>query len=361
VNLLKRYIFVQFSKNIMMLIVSFIAIYILIDFFEKIDNFMEKGKSMALVIKFFLLSIPFVLEQMGPVCILLAGVVTLGILNHSNELVALKSCGIPLKKITGPIITAGIAATLLQLAMSQFILPKTVAQTNRIWNKEVKGRVPLGIYRNGRYYYRGDNTFYSFARPDSHKNEFLFFSYASWNPEEYQLETLIAAEQAFWKDGKWTLHRGQIQSAAEDGQFQSEVFRWRNFDFPEKPEDFFIPQYRSKELSLVDLYREALHKKAPEEKMVAWTEFYERISYIMLGLPLLLLGLPILLIVYRKWGRDLSLAVPVSCGMAFACWGIWGTLQSLAKAGYMDSLLAAVSIHLVIGLTGILLLLREDT
>jgi lipopolysaccharide export system permease protein len=47
--------------------------------------------------------------------------------------------------------------------------------------------------------------------------------------------------------------------------------------------------------------------------------------------------------------------------MAFACWGIWGTLQSLAKAGYMDSLLAAVSIHLVIGLTGILLLLREDT
>jgi len=76
--------------------------------FEKIDNFMEKGKSMGLVLKFFLLNIPFILEQMGPVCILLAGVVTLGILNHSNELVALKACGIPLKKITGPIIAAGI-------------------------------------------------------------------------------------------------------------------------------------------------------------------------------------------------------------------------------------------------------------
>ena len=49
VNLLSRYILLQFLKNIMMLVLSFIAIYLLIDFFEKIDNFMEKGKSMALV------------------------------------------------------------------------------------------------------------------------------------------------------------------------------------------------------------------------------------------------------------------------------------------------------------------------
>lgn len=56
----------------MMLVLSFIAIYLLIDFFEKIDNFMEKGKSMALVGKFFLLSIPFIVEQMGP------GLYTLG-------------------------------------------------------------------------------------------------------------------------------------------------------------------------------------------------------------------------------------------------------------------------------------------
>ena len=79
-----------------------------------------------------------------------------------------------------------------------------------------------------------------------------------------------------------------------------------------------------------------------------------------LGLPLLLLGLPLLLLVYRKWGRDLSLAIPVSCGMAFACWGVWATLQSLAKASYLNPLTAAVSVHLVMGIAGFLLLLRED-
>jgi len=359
VNLLSRYILLQFSKNIMTIMLSFTAIYILIDFFEKIDNFMEKGKSMGLVFKFFLLNIPFILEQMGPVCILLAGVVTLGILNHSNELIALKACGIPLRKITGPIIAAGLAVIMLQLSISQFILPRTVARTNEIWNKEVKGRVPLGIYRNGRYYYRGVNGFYSFARPDPHKDEFLFFSYTSWD-SNYQLDSLITARRASWQDDTWTLYDGQIQTAIADNRFQSEVFSRRTFSFTEKPADFFVPKYRSRELSLVGLYREALHKKSPAEQNIAWSDFFSRISYIMLGLPLLLLGLPLLLLIYRKWGRDLSLAVPISCGMAFACWGVWGILQSLARAGYMNPLFAALAVHLLTGSLGLFLLLRED-
>ncbi len=360
VHLLKRYILIQFCKNFLMLVLSFVAIYLLIDFFEKIDNFMEKGKSMALVWKFFLLSIPFIIEQMGPVCILMAGVVTFGILNNSNELIALKSCGIPLKKISGPIIVAGMAATLLLLSLSQFVLPKTVSQTNRIWNKEVKGRVPLGIYRNGRYYYQGKKHFYSFARPDPQQNIFPFFSFTSWN-EKYELTTLVAAEQASWLNGTWILRNGQEQFAGDEKTFKTEIFSRREFSFTEKPRDFFIPQYRSNELSLVELYYDALHKEAPAEKTIAWANFYGRISYILLGLPLLLLGLPLLLLVYRKWGRDLSLAVPVSCGLAFTCWGCWGTLQSLAKAGYVPPIAAAISVHIIIGLLGFILLLREDT
>ena len=78
-------------------------------------------------------------------------------------------------------------------------------------------------------------------------------------------------------------------------------------------------------------------------------------------MPLLLLGLPLLLLVYRKWGRDLSLAIPVSCGMAFVSWGLYTTLQSLAKAGYIPPLAAAVSVHLVVSCLGIFLLMREDT
>ncbi len=338
---------------------SFTAVYILIDFFEKIDEFMERGKSVGLIIKFFTLNIPFILEQMGPVCILLAGVITLGIISHNNELIALKASGIPLYKIIAPIISAGIVCTLLFLSMSQFVLPETISITNRIWNQEVKGRVALGIYRNGRFYYHGRDGFYSFARPDPKQDIFFFFSYSSWD-DDYQLNSLIAAERAIWDQETWTLLNGQVQ-IEQEGRLSTSTFTSKVVEFPEKPADFFVPADYTAELSLTDLYTNALRKKSPVDKNRAWVNFYSRISYTLLALPLLLLGLPLLLYIYRSWGRDLSLAVPMSCGMAFVCWGSWGTLQSLAKAGYVNPIIAASSIHILGSLVGIILLMRENS
>lgn len=356
---LDRYILIQFSKNIITMVASFITIYMLIDFFEKIDNFMEKGEPLSLALKFFLLNIPFILEQMGPVCILLAGVVTLGLLNHSNELIALKSCGIPLRRIIYPILLAGAAITLLLLTMTQFVLPVSIAATNKIWIERIEGQVPLGIYRNGRYYYRSSEGFYSFLRPDPQKSIFDQFSFSSWN-DQYQLQSLVAAKKALWQEGTWTLSDGQVQNLIGPGEYAAEIFKRRKFDFPDKPADFFVPVHHYQELSLTGLFLEARHKESKAEKAKAWTELYGRIFYILLGLPLLLLGLPLLLIVYRKWGRDLSLAIPVSCGLAFGCWGVWGTLQSLAKAGYLNPLLAASSVHIAVSCLAVYLILRED-
>ncbi|MDR2548992.1 MAG: LptF/LptG family permease [Desulfobulbus sp.] len=358
--LLHRYILAHFFRNLALILASFISIYLLIDFFEKIDDFVEKGKSFGLVAKFFLLNIPFIVDMMSPVCILLAGVVTLGMLNHSNELIALKACGIPLRKIVRPIIAAALACIVLFLAMAQMVLPTTVSTTNSIWNREVKGRTFSGIYRNGRYYYRGQDGFYSFARPDPQKNVFANFSYTTWN-STYQAQSLITAASAVWNQGLWTLYDGQAQKASGNERFATDVFPERHFEFPEQPDAFFVPPYRSMELSLTELYRETKHSRSDEARNKAWAEFYGRISYTFLGLPLLMLGLPLLLLVYRKWGRDLSLAIPVSCGMAFVCWGLYTTLQSLAKASYLPPLLAAISVHLLVSGLGLYLLMREDT
>ena len=90
--------------------------------------------------------------------------------------------------------------------------------------------------------------------------------------------------------GKWLLYNGQVRTALGGGTFKTEVFTWRSFPFQEKPANFFLPQLRSSEMSILELDREALRgKQSKEEKAVAWAEFYGRVSYILLGLPLLLL------------------------------------------------------------------------
>jgi lipopolysaccharide export system permease protein len=341
-----------------MVAAAFIAIYILVDFFEKIDNFMEAGKSFSLIIKFFILNIPFIVDMLGPVLILLAGVISLGVLSHNNELTAMMAGGIHLRTIINPILIGAILFTMLFLAMAQWLLPQTISATNTIWYEEVKGMVPLGIYRNGRYYYKGQEGFYSFARPYPDKNIFFNFSYSSWD-DAHQLQSLITSETAAWDEKGWHLANGQIQNKINPDDYQTRLFVSQTFAFPESPQFFFVPKYQSAELSLTEMFQ-AMHKQDTKaERVVAETNFYSRLSYTLLGIPLLFLGLPVLLLSYKKWGKDLSVAIPASCGIAFVAWGLWGALQSLAKVGYLSPLLAAMLIHIIFGVTGFIVLHRQ--
>ncbi len=360
-NLLNRYLLSQFFKYFFTVNAGFVAIYLLVDFFEKIDDFTNAGKSMSLAIQYFFLSIPFVVDQLGPVFILLSGVISLGILSHTNELTALKAGGVPLRLIIRPLLLGSVFFTFLFIAAAQWLLPVTVAKTNNIWFEQLKGKVPLGILRNNRYYYRGKSGFYSFGWPDTKHYIFKNFSYSSWN-EKYNIKTLTTAASATWneKDDSWILTDGQIQQQKNAEDYQISNFKTSHVKLPERPEDFLIPVNKSAELSLTDLYQEIAHSRVDYEKRAASTNFLGRISYIFLGIPLLLLGLPILLYTYRKWGRDLSVAIPISCGLAFFAWGIWGALQSLAIAGYISPVIAATSIHLIFSCAGIVLLIKND-
>ena len=361
VKLLDRYLLSQFIKHYLTVAAGFISIYLLIDFFEKIDNFTSNGKSIWLALKFFLLNVPFILDQLAPILTLLAGIITLGILNHTHELNALKACGIPLAKIIRPLLVGGLLATSVFFCAAQWLLPYTIPAASAIWDGEIKGRLPLGIFRNGRYYYRGAEGFYSFERPDRKALKFKNFSYSEWD-EKYNTRSLLSAGRANWLDNekKWQFSDVQLQKRGEDGRYQIQNLDTLKLQLPETPLEFVVPDNESAERSLTGLYAAIHESRSDWQTTKATSDFYGRISYLLLGLPLLLLGLPTLLHAYQKWGRDLYIAIPASCGIAFVAWGIWGALQSLAVAGYFPPAIAASAIHLIFAAAGFMLLARED-
>lgn len=358
-NLLSRYLLIRFFANLLTVSSGFVAIYLLVDFFEKIDNFNRHGGTLSLALQFFLLNVPFILDQLGPVLILLAGVITFGILNHSNELRALMAGGLPLNKIVNPLLSGALITTMLFFANAQFLLPITISTTNHIWHEQLHDKVPLGIHRSGRYYYKGVEGFYSFRWKNTDKFTFLDFSYSKWG-DDFSLKEMLSASKATWEDGLWTFLDGQTQQVAANGGFRYQTFDLREDILPESPDQFFAPEYREAEMSLSDLFGAAYKEKSEDQRLIAWTHFSSRISYIFLGIPLLLLGLPVLMFSYRKWGQDLAIAIPASCLLAFFAWGIWGALQSFAKAGFLSPMVSSSSIHLTFATLGLLLLRREN-
>ena len=157
----------------------------------------------------------------------------------------------------------------------------------------------------------------------------------------------------------WTLVGGLSKQRNASGHYTINFFRKKKFDLKATPESFFTPVYKINEMALSDLYLQG-NRGDRQENTRARLKFFERFSFITLGIPLLLLGLPVLMLAHQKWRRDISLAVPISFGLTLAVWGGWGALQALAKGGIVSPLLAAWSVHLLIGSLGFFLIQRQD-
>ncbi len=356
-KLLDRYLMAQFARNLALVICSLVAIYLLVDFFERLDNFLESQKTIGLAVKYLLLKLPFMYAQLIPVCILLAGIITLGVLNQHFEFMALMAGGISVIRIIRPLLVAAALFTLLTVAIGQWVLPATTAATNRIWYEEVNRQTPKGILRDGRTYFRGTEGIFSFVRPNPEKNEFRNFSFAAFDAE-HGLTTLLTAESATWEKGTWLLQNGQQKERADNGGFSVTIFKTLSRAFAEEPEEFFVPPYKIEEISYSKLLRQAMDSKVSNHESLV--EFHRRFSYTFLGIPLLLLGIPVLLSVHKTRGRDLALAIPVSCGMAFAAWGAWSASQSLAKTATLPPGIASWSIHVLTIALGCFLLKRHN-
>ncbi|KPK25792.1 MAG: hypothetical protein AMJ61_10905 [Desulfobacterales bacterium SG8_35_2] len=356
--LLDRYVAKQFAKNLLLVLAALLTIYLLIDFFERIDDFVERDKSLGMAAKYFVLKIPLIIEQLTPIIILLGGIIVLGLLNHHGEILALKAVGIHTFRITFPITATAVVFTLMTLAFAEWIVPPTTANTNAIFYEQVRQEKPKGILRKNRFYYKDELGFYSFEKHDLHDNRFDFFIFTSWD-ENYNLDTLLTADSAMWENGSWAFTNASIKQKNEAGTYLITSYAETGFPLGVEPEDFFIPEYKINELSLSELLAFSRANKGPRGTE-AWLKLLERLSFIFLGIPLLMLGLPLLLIAHQKWGRDLSLAIPLSCGLAFGAWGGWSVLQSLAKAEVINPFFAAWSIHLLVAAIGTLLILQED-
>ena len=337
---------------------ALISLYLLIDFFERIDNFMEADQSMDLIAKYFLLKIPFMLDLLQPVFILLAGVITLGILNHNNEFLALKAGGISTLRITRPLLLVACFVSFTSLFLAEWVLPTTYSETQRIWNEEVNHKIPTGILRKGRTYFRGKQGIYTFIKSSQTKNTFTDFAYTGFS-KDFDPQLLLTAKKATW-DGQWTLYDGQIKTPVNiaENQYTITVFDITHLALPETPEEFFSPTYQASEQPISILLANIFDRKS--DSLAAQVDFHSRLSFIFLGIPLIFIGLPVVLIINQKWRQDLTLAIPASCGLAFAAWSWWSTAQSMAKADYLHPIVAAWAMPLIICPLGFWLLKKQE-
>lgn len=354
-RLLERYVGREFLKLMGLCLTAFISIYLIVDFFEKIDRLVRAQLGLGDFCYYFLLKIPFALGQVLPAAVLLGVVLTFGLFSRTHETLAIRASGLDILRLTRPIfLLAGVVALLL-LALNAYLIPWSQGRSYLFWETRVQKKPPPGLLNLAQFWYKGDGAIYNIVlfRKDTQTMEgvkiYLF-------DRQFHLHQIVAANRAQWQGNHWRFYQGFIQHVGAEGAASGETFQERDLKLTERPEDFAALEKKSAEMDLGELSRYVERLERDGYKSTPYRlELQNRLALSLTPLLLAMLGLGLAL---RREMVHLPGMVALGLGLMFGYWVFFGFCASLGQAGRWPLLWAVWLPHLLFGLLGFGLMRR---
>jgi lipopolysaccharide export system permease protein len=333
-----RYLLKQYIRVFFFSILAFVVIYVTVDVFEEIDNFIDHEAKIVDIVWYYVYSIPFILTYIIPVSLLLGTVFSLGVMSRRNELTALIASGVSLIRITTPI----MIAALLVSAGSTYFNDVVVSNANRK-NKEImRFRIerqmppPPGLKEN--FHYLGAHGFVYLARTYNHRVKTLYDVVI----QEFDGNTLkrrIDARKMEWNEDAWTVSEGVERTFGADDETVQPFEEMAMPNVVETPDDFGKKEVEHDNMTYAELkhYIRKVRLSGGEVRRYL-VDLYFKWSFPLAGSIFVLIG-----IAFASGKRKPSIATGfgVTLVVAFMYYGILRVGQTLGHNGVIPPLLAA--------------------
>lgn len=214
-KILSRYIAYTYFRMLSLCISAFVTIYLVIDFLDKINRFTRAHGQLQHIILFFLYEIPGIISKVMPLGILMATLLSLGALARNSEIVAMRGCGISLRKITAPILVIAFVISLFTFFSDEVIVANTAGEMKYIENVLIEGKNPNAFFRQNNIWYRQKNLVMQakLFNPETKTLEGVTI----WKTgEDMQPTERTEAEKCVWNGSSWLLENAVSRIISED-------------------------------------------------------------------------------------------------------------------------------------------------
>ncbi|MHB1960570.1 MAG: LptF/LptG family permease [Acidobacteriaceae bacterium] len=365
--ILDDYVLRSFVGSFLLVEISFVMLSLIFSLFELLSDIIRNHASLEIVGEYLLNLTPSMIYTITPLSVLIAVLVTIGTLNRSSELTAMKATGISLYRAVAPIFMIAAVLSVVMFAFDQFYLPNANRKQEAL-RSEIKGKPPRTFLRPDREWVfgktkpnEGSRIFY-YEYFDSANNRFANLTVLEFQPNSFVLAGRIFASDVVWdpQQRQWTFEDGwertfQGGTIASYRKFTHEVFP----NITEPPGYFKKEDLQSSEMTFSELAR-YVHDLSQSgfDTLPLRVQLNKKIAYPLVTLVMAILAVPFSL----STGRRGSLTgVAVAIVVAIAYWMAAGLFEAMGNVNTLPAVLAAWSPDLMFGLVGGYLLLRTRT
>jgi LPS export ABC transporter permease LptF/LPS export ABC transporter permease LptG len=361
-TLIDDYVLRDFFLYLGMILSTFLVLVLVFTLFELLGDILRNQIAASVVAEYLLNVAPYLLYRMAPLVMLLAVLVTFGLMQRSNEITAIKATGVSIYRIVSPVIATAAVLSVGLFFADQFYLPHTNKRQEALHN-QIKGKPAQTYLRPDRKWIFGQHNdiyYYQFFDPD--RDQFGNITVFQLDRPSFTITRRIHADRAHWADNlnRWVYEQGwdrALNVAAIANYHPFEVAT-----FPELPE---TPAYFKKEVKqYTEMNYEELRRYIRDLQQSGFdvvrlrVQLHNKLSYPLMMLIMAMLAVPFSVSTAKK-GAITGVAIAVGIAVFYTV--VSRLFEAMGDLSQLPPALAAWSPDLIFILVGGYLILKVPT
>lgn len=352
----------DFAMYLSLILATFLILALVFTFFELLTDIVRNKVSFILLAAYLWNLSPSLVYLMAPMSVMLAVLITFGLLEKSSELTAMKATGFSIYRAILPVIALCGGFAIALFVFDQVYIPHT-NRRQEILRNEIKGKPPQTYLQADRKWIFGEaNQIYYYQVFDPDTDRFGGIEVFEFDPRTFQLIRRIHASGASWEPGlkKWVFKEGWVRSL--NGASIQDYSTFDVATFKELAEDpsYFKKEVRQSSEMDYETLSNYIHdlQQSGFDTVRLKVQLQKKLAYPLITLVMAMLAIPFS--AQSRRGGALA-GVAIALGIAIVYWVTAGLFEAMGNANQLPALLAAWAPDVIFALAGGYLLLRVPT
>jgi lipopolysaccharide export system permease protein len=269
----------------------------------------------------------------------MATLLTLGVLSRDSEIIAMRSCGVSMLRISLPMLFLGFVASIVLLVNAELVLPHSYARTELIDRIKIKKKGDRVTFKRNNIWFRSRSMILQ-ARLFEPKTQTLS-GVVVWSVDgAMNPVNRVDADTAVYRDGRWTLTSATSRNFETPAGYMPKHAQTLPLDLSLKVEDLQVLDMDADNMSIRTLreYAENLRRGGYQAYRYL-TLMHTKIASPFAAMIMVLLGIPFALKSSRSGGIAMGIGASVAIGFAYFVAN--AVLLSYGRSGVLPPVVAA--------------------
>jgi LPS export ABC transporter permease LptG len=364
-NLLDLYVGRLYLGVLIMTIVGLAGLFYISTFIDLSDKWFKGQASLGMLVSYIAWATPQFMMWIVAIAVLLAALVTVGLLTKSSELIVMRACGISLYRASLPLLAFALLGTGLLLAVEERVLVVTNRRAEYLNQMIRYGSAKMFDVLNRKWLIGPDGELYHYEYYDPNRRELNQFSVFEFDPDTHVLMRRTYAMQASYAprtpDGDTTPWIAQLGWRREFTR--ADVSKFASFKtarLPLEPADYFVTEAPDADrMNYGQLKKYVDELKASGYNVLEHEVALQRkLAYPLVPIIMTLIAVPFAVTTGK---RGAMYGIGVGIVLALVYWTMISVFAALGAAGIVPPTLAAWAPNLIFGAAAAYLLLTVRT